>query len=47
MVVPGSRKVKGGFAEQHGLQVSTPPIIKYRDEKTDARAALESALRPT
>lgn len=47
VVVPGSRKVKGGFAEQHGLQVSTPLIIKYRDEKTDARAALESALRPT
>jgi 2,3,4,5-tetrahydropyridine-2,6-dicarboxylate N-succinyltransferase len=45
VVVPGARKVKGAFAEQHGLQIATPLIVKYRDEKTDARAALESALR--
>lgn len=47
VVVPGSRRVKGTFAEAHGLQVSTPLIVKYRDDKTDARTALESALRPT
>ena len=46
VVIPGSRPARGPFAQEHGLQVSTPLIIKYRDEKTDARAALESALRP-
>jgi 2,3,4,5-tetrahydropyridine-2,6-dicarboxylate N-succinyltransferase len=46
VVVPGSRPVKGGFGETHGLQISSPLIIKYRDAKTDGRTALESALRP-
>lgn len=45
VVVPGSRPARGGFAEQHGLHVATPIIVKYRDDKTDARAALEEALR--
>jgi 2,3,4,5-tetrahydropyridine-2-carboxylate N-succinyltransferase len=45
VVIPGSRPAKGAFAEQHGLQVSTPLIVKYRDDKTDASAALEEALR--
>lgn len=45
VVVPGSRKIKGDFAEKHSLSVSTPIIIKYRDAKTDARTALEEALR--
>ena len=31
VVVPGSRKVAGAFAEQHGLQIATPLIRKYRD----------------
>jgi 2,3,4,5-tetrahydropyridine-2-carboxylate N-succinyltransferase len=47
VVVPGSRKIKGAFAEANGLSLSAAIIVKYRDEKTDARAALESALRPT
>lgn len=46
VVVPGARKVTGAFAEQHGLSLSAAIIIKYRDEKTDAKTALESALRP-
>ena len=33
-----------GPAEHH-LSISTPVIIKYRDEKTDASTALEGALR--
>ena len=33
------------FAEKHGLALYTPVIVKYRDEKTDAAAALEEALR--
>ncbi|MCC6810862.1 MAG: 2,3,4,5-tetrahydropyridine-2,6-dicarboxylate N-succinyltransferase [Deltaproteobacteria bacterium] len=46
VVVPGARQLKGAFAELHGLALSAPIIVKYRDEKTDARTALESALRP-
>ncbi|MEO1227530.1 MAG: 2,3,4,5-tetrahydropyridine-2,6-dicarboxylate N-succinyltransferase [Myxococcota bacterium] len=45
VVVPGSRPAGGDFARQHGLQVSTPLIVKYRDDKTDAATALEEALR--
>src|SRR5213076_3182015 len=35
VVVPGSRAMKGDFAEKHALNISTPMIVKYRDEKTD------------
>src|SRR5437667_9640946 len=35
VVVPGSRPMKGNFAEKHSLEIVTPVIIKYRDEKTD------------
>lgn len=45
VVVPGSRKMRGAFAEEHSLQVATPMIVKYRDEKTDSGTALEEALR--
>lgn len=45
VVIPGSRPVKGAFAEEHGLSMSTPVIVKYRDEKTDAASALEESLR--
>lgn len=45
VVVPGSRPVQGDFARSHGLQVATPLIVKYRDDKTDAATALEEALR--
>ncbi|MBK5259372.1 MAG: 2,3,4,5-tetrahydropyridine-2,6-dicarboxylate N-succinyltransferase [Thermoanaerobaculia bacterium] len=45
VVIPGSRKMKGEFAEKHDLQVATPMIVKYRDEKTDSATALEDALR--
>ncbi|HJW93217.1 MAG TPA: 2,3,4,5-tetrahydropyridine-2,6-dicarboxylate N-succinyltransferase [Thermoanaerobaculia bacterium] len=45
VVIPGSRPVKGAFAEQHQLSVVTPMIVKYRDEKTDSSTALEDALR--
>ncbi|MGI9103306.1 MAG: 2,3,4,5-tetrahydropyridine-2,6-dicarboxylate N-succinyltransferase [Terriglobales bacterium] len=44
VVVPGSRGLARGKAEW-GLSVYAPVIIKYRDEKTDASAALEEALR--
>jgi 2,3,4,5-tetrahydropyridine-2-carboxylate N-succinyltransferase len=43
VVVPGSRAIKGQAAE--GLSISTPIIIKYRDEKTAAAVQLEDYLR--
>jgi len=45
VVVPGSRGIADSFAERHRLALYTPVIVKYRDEKTDAAAALEDALR--
>jgi 2,3,4,5-tetrahydropyridine-2-carboxylate N-succinyltransferase len=45
VVVPGTRRMKGMFAEEHDLQIATPMIVKYRDEKTDSSTALEEALR--
>jgi 2,3,4,5-tetrahydropyridine-2,6-dicarboxylate N-succinyltransferase len=45
VVVPGARAAAGAFAEKYGLSLYTPVIVKYRDEKTDAAAALEEALR--
>jgi len=45
VVVPGSRRLKAEFAEELGLQINTPIIVKYRDEKTDSSTALEDALR--
>lgn len=45
VVVAGARAISGDFAREHGLSIATPLIVKYRDEKTDARTALESALR--
>jgi 2,3,4,5-tetrahydropyridine-2-carboxylate N-succinyltransferase len=46
VVVPGSRKLRGSFAEENGLSIATPVIVKYRDASTDARTSLEQALRP-
>ena len=45
VVVPGSRALPGKFAAEHGLALYTPVIVKYRDARTDARTALEEALR--
>ncbi len=45
VLVPGSRAVKSEFGQKHGLSLASPMIVKYRDEKTDARTALESSLR--
>ena len=45
VVVPGSRALAGAFATEHGISVSSPLIIKYRDERTDAATVLEEALR--
>jgi 2,3,4,5-tetrahydropyridine-2-carboxylate N-succinyltransferase len=46
VVVAGSRPLNGSaWAQQLGLQLQCPIIVKYRDEKTDLRAALEGDLR--
>lgn len=45
VVVPGSRPASGSFAEEHGLGLYAPIIVKYRDESTEASTALEDALR--
>jgi len=45
VVVPGSRPSRSAWAREQGLAVSVPVIIKYRDVGTDARVALEDALR--
>jgi 2,3,4,5-tetrahydropyridine-2-carboxylate N-succinyltransferase len=45
VVVPGTRPVTSGAGREWGLSVATPIIVKYRDERTDARTALESWIR--
>ena len=45
VVVPGTRPAKGAFAEEHGLHLYAPVIVKYRDERTDVATALEDVLR--
>jgi 2,3,4,5-tetrahydropyridine-2-carboxylate N-succinyltransferase len=45
VVVPGARAVTRGRGKEWGLSLSTPVIIKYRDEKTDQATRLEELLR--
>lgn len=45
VVIPGTRRLAGAFAAQHGLAASAAIIVKRRDAGTDARTALEAALR--
>jgi 2,3,4,5-tetrahydropyridine-2-carboxylate N-succinyltransferase len=45
VVVPGARAVTIGAGREWGLSLATPVIVKYRDEKTDARTELEAWLR--
>jgi 2,3,4,5-tetrahydropyridine-2-carboxylate N-succinyltransferase len=45
VVVPGSRPAGGAWAEARGLAIATALIGKDRDPGTDARVALETALR--
>ncbi len=45
VVIPGARTINSPFAKEHGLSISSPIIIKYRDEKTDVRTALTEDLR--
>ncbi len=45
VVVPGSRPASSSFAAEHDLHLDALLIVKYRDESTEARTALEDALR--
>ena len=45
VVVPGTRPLTRGAGREWGLSVMTPIIVKYRDERTDARTALEDVIR--
>jgi 2,3,4,5-tetrahydropyridine-2-carboxylate N-succinyltransferase len=45
VVVPGARTLKEGKGKEWGISLQTPVIVKYRDAKTDASAALEDLLR--
>jgi 2,3,4,5-tetrahydropyridine-2-carboxylate N-succinyltransferase len=45
VVVPGARTLPGRFAAEHGLSLATAIVVKRRDPGTDARVALEAALR--
>lgn len=45
VVVPAARPILAGFGAVHSLSIATAAIVKIRDERTDARVALEEALR--
>ena len=45
VVVAGARSVKKGIGADHGISLYTPVVVKYRDEKTDAKIQLEDLLR--
>jgi 2,3,4,5-tetrahydropyridine-2,6-dicarboxylate N-succinyltransferase len=45
VVVPGSRRMRGAYADAEGISLQTPVIVKYRDDKTDLATTLESWLR--
>jgi len=45
VVVPGARQINQSFGKDNSLSLSTPIIIKYRDEKTDTATILEESLR--
>jgi 2,3,4,5-tetrahydropyridine-2-carboxylate N-succinyltransferase len=45
VVVPGSRPAPGAWAAATGVGLSVAVIVKRRDGSTDARVALEDALR--
>lgn len=45
VVVPGSRSLRCGVGREWGLSLSAPVIVKYRDDRTDAKVLLEELLR--
>ena len=45
VVVAGSRSISRGKGAEWGVSLYTPVIVKYRDERTDAKIQLEDLLR--
>jgi 2,3,4,5-tetrahydropyridine-2-carboxylate N-succinyltransferase len=45
VVVAGTRPIASGAGRDLGIAVATPVIVKYRDERTSARTALEQWIR--
>jgi 2,3,4,5-tetrahydropyridine-2,6-dicarboxylate N-succinyltransferase len=45
VVVPGSRAINKGKAQEWGISLYAPVIVKYRDEKTERGVELEDWLR--
>lgn len=45
VVIPGTRPVNNEWAEENGLSMACPIIVKYRDEGSNASLELEEALR--
>ncbi|MBM3811852.1 MAG: 2,3,4,5-tetrahydropyridine-2,6-dicarboxylate N-succinyltransferase [Acidimicrobiia bacterium] len=45
VVVAGARSIPRGIGKDYGISLYTPVIVKYRDEKTDAKVQLEDLLR--
>jgi 2,3,4,5-tetrahydropyridine-2-carboxylate N-succinyltransferase len=45
VVISGARAVSSGPGKDWGISIYTPVIVKYRDEKTDAKIQLEDLLR--
>jgi 2,3,4,5-tetrahydropyridine-2-carboxylate N-succinyltransferase len=45
VVIAGARAITNGVGKDWGISVYTPVIVKYRDEKTDAKIQLEDLLR--
>lgn len=45
VVVPGARAVTRGEGPAWGLSIAAAVIVKYRDDRTDARTALEQWIR--
>jgi 2,3,4,5-tetrahydropyridine-2-carboxylate N-succinyltransferase len=45
VVVPGARQVSVGAGRDWALSLATPVVVKYRDDRTDARTELEAWIR--
>lgn len=45
VVVPGARAVTAPEGRKWGLSLTTPVIVKYRDDRTDTRTELEAWIR--
>jgi 2,3,4,5-tetrahydropyridine-2-carboxylate N-succinyltransferase len=45
VVVAGARAIPRGMGKEYGISLYTPVIVKYRDERTDAKLQLEELLR--